>query len=169
MKFSNKDKLRIVKEHLEQGLTLKELRDRYHLDFAKMKYVIALYRKHGESVFVNRDRRKYTREFKLDAIHRYLQGKESYYELGVDLGMINPGIIKDWVDKYKAEGEASIKTTNGRKSYLKHEDRLDKVADESLKKRLEYLEAENAYLKKLYSLIQKRSRREKKKSKPSVN
>jgi hypothetical protein len=51
-----------------------------------------------------------------------------------------------------------LKTTHARVPYLKHPERLDKIADQSLKKRLEYLEAENAYLKKLYSLIQKRSK-----------
>lgn len=164
MKVSIADKLKVVKEHLEQGQTIKELSEKYHIDTARIKYVVALYRKHGERVFTNRERTIYTREYKLEAIHRYLQGKESYYVIGVDLGLIDQGILRDWVDKYKAEGEDSIQTTNGRKSYLKHEDRLDKIADDSLKERLEYLEAENAYLKKLYSLIQKRSRREKKKS-----
>lgn len=165
MKYSNEEKLAIVREHVDQGVTLREINDKYELDITKIKYLAALYRKHGEDVFRKRERLKYTREYKLTAIHRYLQGRESYYEIGADLGLINPGTLKDWVDMYRSKGEAGVRTTHGRKSYLKHEDRLDKIADDSLKKRLEYLEAENAYLKKLYSLIQKRSRREKRKSK----
>jgi hypothetical protein len=59
------------------------------------------------------------------------------------LGLIDPGILRDWVNLYKVKREAAIQTTHGRKSYLNHEENLDQIADKSLKDRLEYLEAEN--------------------------
>ena len=59
--------------------------------------------------------------------------------------MIDPGILRDWVNLYKAKGEAAIQAIHGRKNYLKYEERLDQIADNSLKDRLEYFEAENAY------------------------
>ena len=43
-----------------------------------------------------------------------------------------------------------------------HEDRLNKIAVDSLKDRNEYLEAENEYLKKLYSLILEKKKQSKK-------
>jgi transposase InsO family protein len=78
----------MVNDHIEDGVTLKEIKEKYHIDLAKLKYAIALFRKHGEGVFLQRERIKYDREYKLQAIHRYLQGHESYYEIGVDLGII---------------------------------------------------------------------------------
>jgi hypothetical protein len=66
------------------------------------------------------------------------------------------------VNLYREKGEAAIQNSHTRKSYLKHEEQLDKISDKSLKDRLEYLEAENAYLKKLYALIQQRGKRTKK-------
>jgi thermostable 8-oxoguanine DNA glycosylase len=63
----------------------------------------------------------------------------------MQLGLIDPGILREWVNLYKAKGVAAIQTTHGRKSYLKHEERLDKIAYKSLKDRLEYVEADNAY------------------------
>ncbi len=78
---------------------------------------------------------------------------------------MNPGILCDWVNLYREKGEIAIQTIRARNHYLKHEELLDKIAEKSLKDRLEYLEAENAYLKKFYALIQKRSKRTKKSSK----
>ena len=86
----------------------------------------------------------------------------SYRKLAVELGLIDPHSVRDWLDLYENKGEAGIQTTHARGPYLKHPERLDKIADKSLKDRLEYLEAENAYLKKLYSLIQKRRKPTKK-------
>ena len=50
-----------------------------------------------------------------------------------------------------------------RKNYLLHEDRQNKIASDELKERIKYLEAENEYLKKSYSLILERNRQTKKK------
>jgi transposase len=163
MKLSNEEKLKMVLEHLEQGVLLYEFAKRYNYDVSNVKYFVGLYRMHGKDVFLNRgETTTYTREQKLHAIHRVNQEHISYRQLGLQLGLIDPGILRDWMNLYREKGEAAIQTTHGRKSYLKHEDRLDKIADKSLKDRLEYLEAENAYLKKLYALMQKRSKRTKK-------
>ena len=56
------------------------------------------------------------------------------------------------------DGEQAIKDTHSRSHYLIHEDRLQVEANKKLLERLEYLEAENEYLKKLYSLILERSK-----------
>ena len=47
IKASIADKLRVVKEHLEQELTLKELSEKYHTDMARIKYMAAFHWKHG--------------------------------------------------------------------------------------------------------------------------
>ena len=101
---------------------------------------------------------QYTREIKLNAIKRAMTEKISYRHLAVELGLIDPHCVRDWLDLYEKKGEAGIQTTHARVPYFKHPERLDKIADQSLKKRLEYLEGENAFLKKLYSLNQKRSK-----------
>lgn len=163
MRLSNEEKLKLVLEHLEKGVPLHELAQRFQYDVSNVKYFVGLYRMHGKDVFLHRgETTTYTREQKLHAIDRVNKEHISYRQLGLQLGLIDPGILRDWVNLYKAKGEAVIQTTHGRKSYLKHEERLDQIADKSLKDRLEYLEAENAYLKKLYALIQKRSKRTKK-------
>ncbi len=74
------------------------------------------------------------------------------------MGLSDASIIRDWVRLYDKNGEKGIKDTNSRAHYLLHEYRLDKMALDSLKDRMRYLEAENEYLKKSYSLILERSR-----------
>ena len=83
--------------------------------------------------------------------------------ISVDLGLTDPGIVRDWVKKYRQSGEDAIQTTTGRKNYLLHEERQNKIASDELKERIKYLEAENEYLKKSYSLILERNRQTKKK------
>jgi transposase len=163
MRLSNEEKLKMVLEHLDQGIPLHTLSEKYDYDVSNVKYFVGLYRMHGENVFLKRgDTTTYTREQKLQAIDRVNKEHISYRQLSLQMGLIDPGILRDWVNLYKAKGESAIQTTHARKSYLKHEDRLDRIADKTLRERLEYLEAENAYLKKLYALIQKRSKRTKK-------
>ena len=164
MLITRETKLEIVKKHLEAGVTLKELSEEYGIHTSNIKYYMALYLKHGESVFTNENRIKtYTREFKLKAIKRYINGNESMRAIAVDLGLTDFSIIRDWVAKYRQGGEDAIQTSTGRKNYLLHEERQDKIASDELKERIKYLEAENEYLKKSYSLILERSKQSKKK------
>ena len=78
MLITRETKLAIVKKHLEDGVTLKELSEEYGIHSSNIKFYVALYRKHGESVFTNESGTKtYTREYKLKAIKQYINGNES--------------------------------------------------------------------------------------------
>ena len=72
MKMDKKAKIKMVKEHIEEFVTLKELEEKYGVGIDHIKYMIALYRKHGEKSFSD-EIRKYTRETKLAAIKRVYQ------------------------------------------------------------------------------------------------
>ena len=71
--------------------------------------------------------------------------------------LTDPKIVHDWIVKYKNEGEESIKDTHSRSHYVTNSQREIIKTNKRVKERLEYLEAENEYLKKLYSLIQKKN------------
>lgn len=53
MLITRETKLEIVKKHMEDGVTLKELSEEYGIHSSNIKYYVALYRKHGDSVFTN--------------------------------------------------------------------------------------------------------------------
>lgn len=72
MKLTNEEKVKIAKEHLDEGVTLHELAKKHDINVAHIKYFIALYRLHGEDVFLKREWTTiYEREFKLKAIQQY--------------------------------------------------------------------------------------------------
>ena len=162
MKLTMDAKLKMIKEYLDEQVPMTKLVKKYNYDLAKLKYLVKLYQLHGETPFVYQDKRIYTREEKLEAIKIVMTNQKSARQLALEKGMPSPHVIQDWVEKFKKEGTDAIQVSRGRKSYRLHADRQKYLANKELKERLTYLEAENAYLKKVYSLIQEKSRRTKK-------
>lgn len=161
MKLTRQQKLQMAKEHLEEGIPLNEIVKKYDYNLSNVKYQCALYQKHGTKAFIDEGIKSYTREEKLEAIKRCKTGT-SMRQVALDMGLADATIVRDWMRKYTKFGEKSIKDTHSRSHYLLHEERLDKIALDSMQDRMKYLEAENEYLKKLYSLILKRSKQSKK-------
>lgn len=164
MKYTIKQRLEIAKEHVDNGIPLHELEKKYDYHASHIKYSCELYRRYGDKAFENRgESRTYTRELKLKVINEILTTGKSCRQASLDLMLTDHKIVEDWVRKYKNEGESAIKDTHSRSHYLLYEERLDTEANKKLLERLEYLEAENEYLKKSYALIQKRKQQQKKK------
>ena len=79
-------------------------------------------------------------------------------QISLEIGLIRPETVRDWVKKYKNDGEQSIITTYGRKNYELEEEKKNRIANDDLLERLEYLEAENAALKKYVALTQEKKK-----------
>lgn len=164
MKLTLEEKLRNAKLHVDEGVPLYEISKKYGIDVAHLKYDILLYKKWGEKPFLKEQIRKpYTREMKLKAIKEHLEEGKSLRQIVLELMLTQPGIVADWVRKYKKEGEAAIQDTYPREAYKHHDDKILEKEHKKLLEDLERTKAENEYLKKLYSLILKRSKRSKKK------
>jgi transposase len=164
MRYSIQDKLKIVKEHITQNIAISELVQKYHISRDTLNYCVTLYKMHGEKAFENHGtNRTYTKEFKLKAIDRVLNHNETHWKVALDCMLTDRKIIDDWIEIYKAKGPDGIKDTHSRSHYLIHEERLNVEANKKLLDRLEYLEAENEYLKKLYALAQEKKSHKKKK------
>ena len=164
MKFTLEERLKIAKLHVDDGVPIYELSHQYDFSVSRIKYICTLYRRWGEKAFdKNTKRTTYTREAKLNAIHKVINEGISCNSLAIELMLTDPTIVKDWVRMYEEKGEEAIKDTRSREAYKHHD---DKMLERNYKKLLEDLErtkAENEYLKKSYSLILKRSKRSKKK------
>ena len=127
-----------------------------------------VYDLYGESGLEHRSRH-WTYEDKTNAVQRVLDG-ESYGEVAYSLGMSDKTQVKAWHQKYLELGWDSLKLDGrGRKRKMgnkpikpsKSKSQVEEIVE--LRKRLEYLEAENAYLKKLAALVQQRKAQEQKK------
>ena len=166
MKHTNSEKLHILKEYIDDKRSVTDLCKKYQIDKSKLLYFIHLYEKHGETPFTDeQEKRIYTREEKLKAIEDVKSGKKSCRTVGIELGCPNPHTVQDWVKKFNEGGPDAIQISRGRKGYMLHADRQAYLAQKELKERNEHLEAENAYLKKLYSLIQEKKELSKRKKK----
>ena len=122
--------------------------------------------------------RHYSPEFKLSVIMDMRENSLSYHEVVRKYALGNPdiggprGMVKCWERIYLEEGfEGLAKERRGRASKMsgvrkgrqpkvKPEIKDDLIAEnQRLKERLEYLEAENEYLKKLDALIREKEAR----------
>lgn len=155
MKLTMQDKLNICKEHIIEGKTLSHISERYdNFPTSSIKYMVKLYKKHGEEPFIERERRIYRRNTKLLLIQRVKNG-ESIRSVAVDFGLTDPKILADWIKLYDNEGEQRIQDTYPRKNYLNEDERYKNNIDKRLAEENIRLKAEIEYLKKSQSLAQK--------------
>jgi len=164
MKLTLAEKLENVKRHLYDDVPIYEIKNKYGQDPSSLKYCIVLYKRYGDKAFKTElQRKKYSRELKLNVIHEHIVEGKSLRSIALDLMLTDPRIVADWVEKYKKHGEESIQDTYPREAYKRHD---DKILEKEYKKLLEDLQrtkAENEYLKKSFPQVLKRSRQLKKK------
>ena len=164
MKLTLAEKLENVKRHLYDDVPIYEIKRKYGQDPSSLKYCIVLYKRYGDKAFKTQfQRKKYSRELKLKAIHQHFTEGKSIRSIALDLMITDPRVVADWVEKYQKCGEEAIQDTYPRAAYKHHD---DKVLEKEYKKLLEDLErtkAENEYLKKSFPQVLKRSKQSKKK------
>ncbi len=168
MRWTKEEKLKMVLEYKKNGFTptvegcsRKAMRHRIRV-WAKVYDVC------GENGLEHRSR-CWTIEDKMNAVRRVLDG-ESYHGVAHSLGMSTETQVLIWHRKYLELGWDGLKLCGrGRKRKMgnkptkpsKSKSQAEEIVE--LRKRLEYLEAENAYLKKLAALVQQRKAQEQKK------
>ena len=168
MRWTKEEKLKMVLEYKKNGFTptvegcSRKTMHRCIITWAKV------YDIYGESGLEHRSRH-WTCEDKINAVRRVLDG-ESYHEVAHSLGMSTHTRVMVWHRKYLELGWDGLKLDGrGRKRGMgnkpikpsKSKSQAEEIVE--LRKRLEYLEAENAYLKKLAALVQQRKAQEQKK------
>ena len=151
MRVTLNERLGMVLEHLHEGKSYSYLGKKYQFDIPKIKYMVKLYLLHGDAPFQDRSKLTHRRDTKLLAISRVEKG-ESIRAVAADFGLLDPGILTDWIALYRKKGEAAIQDTNARRNYRNEDERYKEAIDQELKEKVTRLEAEIAYLKKSQSL-----------------
>lgn len=123
----------------------------------------------------------YSGQFKIDAINHMLKNHLSLTQTAAFFGIPKDDTVGRWFKKYESQGARGLlEETRGRKksSMSKKPKRTNKISsipiDEklaALQSEVEWLRAENAFLKKLDALIQeeKNAKAHSKRQKPSKN
>ena len=155
MRLKMKEKLQMCEEHVIKGYSLSHVSEMHSgYNIGNLKYIINIYRKFGTAAFIEREEGVYQRDTKLLAIGRVKNG-ESIRSVALDLGLIEPSILRDWVKLYDEKGIESVRDTYSRKNYLSRQEKARKIANEDLVNENTKLRAEIEYLKKSQSLTQK--------------
>ena len=168
MRWTKEEKLKMVLEYKKNNFTPSVEGCTRKTMYNHIKIWVKAYDIYGENGLEHRSRR-WTIEDKLNAVQRVLDG-ESYCEVAHSLGMSSESQVMTWHRKYLELGWDGLKLDGrGRKRKMgnkpikpsKSKSQAKEIVE--LRKRLEYLEAENAYLKKLAALVQQRKAQEQKK------
>ena len=173
MKLTLEDKIRII-ELKEKGLGYLAIARQFKVRNSTINRIWYAYELHGiEGIKHPSKNKKYSGELKLEIINRVFQG-ESKARLAAEYNLPGPGTIVSWMKKYEELGynglEGKQGIPRGRPKIMTKEEKKNTplTNDEReelirLRKEKEYLEMENAYLKKLDALVKERLKQQKRK------
>jgi transposase len=162
MKYDKQFKLRLVKEYLSGNKGIKALAGIHQLKDSMLKRWVDSYRAHGLSGLIHKPI-QYSADFKLTVLRRLWRDELSYGRAAVLFDIRNASHLRRWEQQYHAGGKDALASRpRGRPPVMSpkpFKPSAPSTPDEQrtrdeLLKELEYLRAENAYLKKLDALIQ---------------
>ena len=167
-KYNFEFKKKIVLEYLDGKGGYTFLTKKYNLsDRSIIRRWIQAYKTFGdEGLMRSRKNRNYSFDKKLHVVELYLTTEVSYQELAIQEGIINPAMIVNWVQRFRAAGPDALrphkkgrkktldKLNNISKSLSSEESSIDTSAEHvrELEEELLKLRIENAYLKELRRL-----------------
>ena len=169
-KYSKAQKITAIRQYLQGNESLKTVADKLEIDLSSLKKWVRHYQQHGMAAF-EKKHSYYDAAFKLDVLKYVYSQNVSHQHAAAVFDIRHHGIIAKWRSQYQTGGfEALTPKRKGRpqmtrKRSAKQSDQ-ERSRDELLKE-LEYLRAENAFLKKLDALIQEEEATAAKKQPPS--
>jgi len=168
MKYSKEYKLECVTKY-KNGEYIKDPPSVRHKIFRKQVLIwVHQYDALGELAF-DHNRPTLTIEERIELINRVENG-ESYQPVAFSAGIL-PDLLIKWHKIYLQDGIEGLQSLKRGKRKMNKKPEIEKQLDQMTDKekikyyqeRLEYLEAENAYLKKLRALIQSKQDQQRKK------
>lgn len=174
-KFSISFKETLVREYLHGVSSSEELSCKYGIS---SRYLRRLAKRYSDTGCLGTDGNNnlYGKDFKLGCVLSVLRKKLSLSEATSRFGIPNDSTLVKWINLYDEFGEQGLETTKpGRPKLMAVEKKKkEEVSSDpkvaAMQQELEYLRAENAYLKKLSALIQQKELKASKSGrKPSKN
>ena len=173
MKLTLEDKIKII-ELREQGMGYSAIAKQFKVTCSLIQKIWYAYELHGlEGIKHPPKNRKYSAELKLEIIKRVYKG-ETKTRLAAEYNLPGAGTIVLWMKKYeelgynglegkqgRPRGRPNIMTKEEKKNTPLNNDEREELI--RLRKEKEYLEMENAYLKKLDALVKERLKQQGKK------
>lgn len=169
VKFSIDLKLKVLDLVLKQNYLKPKICKDFGVSLTELKHWIKVYQSDGIDGLISKGtNQSYPPEFKLKILKEYKNGLLSLRELAEKYNIPRGSQISQWSSKFALYGYSGlIPGQRGRKAIMKKKrvspKDYDKLSKEELIKELEYLSAENDFLKKLDALIQSEKKQAKRK------
>ena len=156
MKYTYEKKLESVLLVLKSGYSTYEVARMIGSEHKHISRWVAYYEAHGEEG-LRIKRRSYSGDFKHSVITYMHENNLSLLETAVKFCIPGDSTVFNWNCIYHQEGPAGLYRDNrGKMKKPKKPKSKPASQQEALQKELEYLRAENAYLKKLKVLVEER-------------
>jgi transposase len=168
-KYSVNFKTKVVHYHMSTPGGARKTAIHFGIDHATVRKWHSAYQLHGPLAFSNHSQ-TYTVDDKLNVIRRTNEEHWSSRQASAFFNIATPSTVQTWLKRYNEGGADALidrRRGNAMPKPKKPTPPLDKpgaeMTPEEMQKELEYLRAENAYLKKLDALIQEKRSASKKK------
>ncbi|WP_114572298.1 helix-turn-helix domain-containing protein [Exiguobacterium flavidum] len=154
-------KIQIAERYLMGRDGYEALGKEFGLAHGQVRNWARLYERWGEAIF-DRSYTAHSPAFKLEVLNDMATNGLSCIDAALKYRLSSPGMISRWRSAYEREGiEGLAARPKGRAPMArrKKKDPEEMTEVEKLKERVEYLEMENAALKKLRALVQEENAR----------
>lgn|SRR5690606_20581463 len=158
-KMSAEQKLAVVERYLTSRQSSRVVAAEFGISHRYLLTLTKQYQKNGVEAFVRRYT-NYSKAFKLDVLNYMTEHGTSFYETAAIFNIGAGSCIRNWQKQFETLGEDALQPKKkgrpsmkkqGTKSFKKN---LVEGSTEALQARIQQLEMENAYLKKLNALVQ---------------
>lgn len=160
MKYTEQFKLLVVQRYLDGSEGFKTLAQTFGIADSMLRAWVARFRLHG-AAGLSKPRSHYHHDFKLKVLQHMWDNGLSYRQTAAVFNIPKDSSIGEWDRRYKCGGADSLASRGGLKGKVKSpinnsasaSNGASQRTHQELLERLAYLEAENAYLKKLKALL----------------
>ena len=160
MKYTEQFKLSVVQRYLAGSVGFKTLAQQYGLADSMLRAWVDRYRLHGVDG-LSKKPSQYSADFKHSVLQHMWDNGLSYRQTAAVFNIPKDSSIGDWERRYKSGGIENLVSRRRTNGHMKSPTTKpaskppgeDTRTHKELLERLAYLEAENAYLKKLKALL----------------
>ena len=157
-RLSLHDRLAAVKA-IETGESISEVARQNQMSRDAMEFYWRQYQEHGEGG-LHSHAYGWTAEQKQQVLLYMHENNLSCKETAIQFGISGSATISQWEQRYLENGIEGLEDKKKGRKPRKPKPKPPKTREEELLDRIHYLEAENAYLKKLNALVAEREKRE---------
>lgn len=145
---------------IEAGESIASVARRFHMGTGVVSRSLRLYQEHGQEGLQSHSH-NWTAEEKYKVLQYMHEKHISCQETGIQFGISGSSTVWQWERRYLEKGLEGLDGKKRGRKAGRPKPKPPRTREEELLDRIQYLEAENEYLKKLNALVAEREQREK--------